>query len=59
MLKEGRTVVCDECHLRRDRDHNAATNMANAVLEYVDRLEWPTPLDFNKAKLIGSNNNDA
>ncbi|KAF9177953.1 hypothetical protein BGZ51_008235, partial [Haplosporangium sp. Z 767] len=35
MRVRGRSVICDECNWERDRDHNAATNMSNAVLQFL------------------------
>lgn len=51
-------MVCEECNWERDRDHNAATNMSNAVLQFLHDGQWPAPLDFERAKLV-DNNNDA
>jgi len=58
MRVKGRSVICDECNWERDRDHNAATNMSNAVLQFLREGQWPAPLDFEQAKLIGNNNNN-
>lgn len=51
---EGRSVICDECKWKRDRDHNAATNMSNAVLQLLRDGQWPAPLDYEKAKLVAT-----
>ncbi|GJJ77078.1 hypothetical protein EMPS_09437 [Entomortierella parvispora] len=50
--EEGRSIVCKECDKSRDRDHNSATNMSNAVLNLLRGEEWPAPLDFAKAKFV-------
>ncbi|KAF8908299.1 hypothetical protein BGZ58_006113, partial [Dissophora ornata] len=52
MRVRGRSVICDECNWERDRDHNAATNMSNAVLQFLRDGQWPAPLDFEGAKLV-------
>lgn len=39
-----------EKSFRRDRDHNAGQNMANATLQWVNKFEWPTALDRQLAK---------
>ncbi|GJJ77959.1 hypothetical protein EMPS_10318 [Entomortierella parvispora] len=61
--EEGRSVICDECHKSRDRDHNSATNLSHAAIHFLRKREWPAPLDFTKAKLADladhANNNDA
>ncbi|KAG0052703.1 hypothetical protein BGZ83_002222, partial [Gryganskiella cystojenkinii] len=58
MKAEGRTVICEVCNWSRDRDHNAGTNMSNAVLHFLREREWPPPLDFQKAKDNNNNNNN-
>lgn len=58
MEVEGRSVKCQECEWKRDRDHNAATNLANAVLSFLDVGQWPAPLDYQKAKNYDDNNNN-
>ncbi|KAG0349550.1 hypothetical protein BG004_004403 [Podila humilis] len=55
----GWSVICDECKWERDRDHNAATNMSNAVLQLLCDGQWPAPLDHGKAKLAAADPNDA
>ncbi|KAI1315230.1 hypothetical protein EDD11_001062 [Mortierella claussenii] len=35
MRIRGRSVICDEYKWEGDRDHNAATNMSNAVLQFL------------------------
>ncbi|KAF9109300.1 hypothetical protein BGX27_007771 [Mortierella sp. AM989] len=52
MRVRGRSVICDECSWERDRDHNAATNMSNAVLQFLHDGQWPAPLDYERAKLV-------
>ena len=52
MRVRGRSVICDECKWERDRDHNAATNMSNAVLQFLRNGQWPAPLDYERAKLV-------
>ncbi|KAF9926429.1 hypothetical protein FBU30_003994 [Linnemannia zychae] len=52
MKVRGRSVICDECNWERDRDHKAATNMSNAVLQFLRNREWPAPLDYERAKLV-------
>jgi transposase len=56
MKVDGRSVICEECNWRRDRDHNAATNMSNGVLQFLQEGQWPVPLDYERAKFIGSSN---
>ncbi|KAF9436088.1 hypothetical protein BGZ76_004872, partial [Entomortierella beljakovae] len=56
MRVRGRSVICDECSWERDRDHNAATNMSNAVLQFLNEGQWPAPLDYAKAKLANQTN---
>ncbi|GJJ77490.1 hypothetical protein EMPS_09849 [Entomortierella parvispora] len=64
--EEGLSVICDECHKSRDRDHNSAKNLSHAAIHFLRKREWPAPLDFTKAKLSDladhadhANNNDA
>ncbi|CAO3573360.1 unnamed protein product [Mortierella alpina] len=46
---QGRSLKCTGCGYERDRDHNAATNMARAVLMLIREERWPDVLcrDFN------------
>ncbi|KAI1290459.1 hypothetical protein EDD11_009347 [Mortierella claussenii] len=52
VVSTDRSVICDECKWERDRDHNAATNMSNAVLQLPQHGQWPAPLNYEKAKLV-------
>ncbi|KAG0312802.1 hypothetical protein BGZ99_009260, partial [Dissophora globulifera] len=52
MRVRGRSVICDECSWERDRDHNAATNMSKAVLQFLHDRQRPAPLDYEWAKLV-------
>lgn len=45
-------MICDECDWERDRDHNASTNMSNAMLQFIQDRQWPAPLDFEGARLV-------
>ncbi|KAF9943699.1 hypothetical protein BGZ70_005550 [Mortierella alpina] len=46
---QGRSLKCSGCDFNRDRDHNAATNMARAVLMLIQEEAWPDALcrDFD------------
>ncbi|KAG0196555.1 hypothetical protein BGX31_005291 [Mortierella sp. GBA43] len=39
-----RRFICTACQHERDRDHNAATNMARAALQLIRGLPWPAEL---------------
>src|SRR4051794_28053107 len=41
---QGRSLKCLGCGYERDRDHNAATNMARAVLMLIREGRWPDVL---------------
>ena len=37
---QGRSLKCTGCGYERDRDHNAATDMARAVLKLIEEGVW-------------------
>ncbi|KAG0320651.1 hypothetical protein BG000_003486 [Podila horticola] len=43
----GRNLICPSCGMTRDRDHNAATNMAIAAISQIDQQSWPAHLQRN------------
>ncbi|KAF9555836.1 hypothetical protein EC968_008602 [Mortierella alpina] len=46
-FQSGRSLKCTGCNYERDRDHNAATNMARAVLMLIEEGVWPDVLCRN------------
>ncbi|KAF9216096.1 hypothetical protein BGZ59_011022 [Podila verticillata] len=40
----GRNLECESCGMTRDRDHNAASNIAQAAISQLEHQSWPNYL---------------